>query len=80
MPTPVRNTRLRDARAKRGLTQPALARRARLAIGTINQAETGRRIPTVVTQERIARVLGVSRDYLWPNGWPEVREREEATA
>lgn len=61
-----KNDRLRDLRAKKGWSQPELARRARVSIGTINQAETGRRVPHVVTQERIARALGVPRDVLFP--------------
>jgi transcriptional regulator with XRE-family HTH domain len=61
-----RNLRLRDLRAKKGWTQPELARRARVGIATINQAETGKRVPHVTTQEKIARALGVPRDVLFP--------------
>jgi biotin operon repressor len=38
----------------------------------VNQAEVGKRVPQVVTQEKIARTLGVSREYLWPNQPVEV--------
>ncbi len=59
-------TRIRDFRARKGWTQPELARRARVSIGTINQAETGKRVPIVTTQEKIARALGVPRDIVFP--------------
>ncbi|MEX2439721.1 MAG: helix-turn-helix transcriptional regulator [Actinomycetota bacterium] len=60
-----RNHRLIDARVAKGWSQPKLAHRAKCAIGTINQAETGRRVPIELTQERIARALGVERAWLF---------------
>lgn len=79
-----RNLRLRDARAKKGWGQETLARKARVSIGTINTAETGRKIPQVVTQEKIARALGVPRDAIFPDEetlpWVEHPQEQEASA
>jgi transcriptional regulator with XRE-family HTH domain len=61
-----RNGRIRDLRAEQGWSQEVLARRAGVSLGTVNRAELGLRIPTVMTQERIARALGVKRRELWP--------------
>jgi DNA-binding XRE family transcriptional regulator len=61
-----RNDRMTDARVKKGWTQPELARRAKVSITTINQAEMGRLVPQLLTQERIAAALGKERRDLWP--------------
>ncbi len=71
-PKPTVNLRMRDTRAKKGWSQPELARRAKLSIATINQSEVGRRLPHYQTQERIARTLGVERTWLFPE--PEEEE------
>jgi transcriptional regulator with XRE-family HTH domain len=79
-----RNLKLRDARAKKGWGQEMLARKARVSAATINRAEIGRIVPTVVTQEKIARALGVPRDALFPDEemlpWIERPQEQEASA
>lgn len=62
-----RRNRIRDLRARKFWSQERLAREAGLSIVTVNRAETGRQVPTVVTQERIARALEVTRDVLFPD-------------
>jgi len=64
-------TPMRDLRAKKLLSQAKLAQRARVSINTINRAENHpEHIPNVVTQERIARALGVDRRLIWPDELP----------
>ncbi len=58
---------IRDLRAKKGWSQEQLARRAKVSTGTINTAEQGKHIPTVMNQERIAKALGVERREIWPD-------------
>ena len=62
--------RLRDRRIRRGLTQVHLAVRAKVAPGTISFAERDKRHPMPLVQERIARVLRVERQEIWPEGTP----------
>jgi transcriptional regulator with XRE-family HTH domain len=64
--------RIREMRARKLWTQEALARKAKVAIGTVNTAERGVRVPGVVTQEKLARALGVPRDVLFPEPATEV--------
>jgi transcriptional regulator with XRE-family HTH domain len=52
--------RLRELRAKAELSQPALAERADLPVGTIRHFEQGRREPTYGTLVKLATGLGVS--------------------
>lgn len=56
---------VRVARAKRDLTQEDLARLARVNPSTIIRAEKGNSV-SILTQERIARALGVPREELFP--------------
>jgi transcriptional regulator with XRE-family HTH domain len=60
------NRVLRDLRARKGWSQERLARVAGVSLGTINQAERGLRLPTVMTQQRIAEALEVERTLLFP--------------
>jgi len=57
---------LRDLRIAKGWRQIKLADRAEVAIGTISFAERDQRQPQLLTQERIARALGVHRREIWP--------------
>lgn len=57
--------RLRKAREARGWSQSALARRAGLTPGHINQIESGHRAnPNSETIEALVQALGVSADWL----------------
>lgn len=47
-------------RAKKGMTQEALARAADLPLGTISRIEAGNSIPRIDTAEKLALGLGVS--------------------
>jgi len=61
------NPVVRDLRARKLWTQAKLAHRARLSVNTINRIENEKGyVPNVVTQERIARALGVERQEIWP--------------
>ncbi|HXF72131.1 MAG TPA: helix-turn-helix transcriptional regulator [Actinomycetota bacterium] len=62
--------RLRDLRIAKGWNQTRLAARAKVSIGTISFAERGIRQPQELTQERIARALGVDRREIWPDSEP----------
>ena len=50
--------RLRVLRTGRGLTQRALAARARVSVVYIEKLEAGERIPTLPTLERLAAAVG----------------------
>jgi DNA-binding XRE family transcriptional regulator len=60
------NHRMRDLRGRKLWSQEELARRAKVSTWTIQRAETGKLVPHVMTQEKIARALGVPRDVLFP--------------
>lgn len=47
---------VRERRLAAGLSQPALARRAGVSVNTIKNVESGKMEPTLVTQQRLARV------------------------
>ncbi len=57
---------LRDLRGRRGWSQEQLAKRAGVSLTTVNRAERGVRVPTVMTQFRIAEALGVEPTVIWP--------------
>ena len=61
---------LRELRIDRLWSQRELARRAGVAHGTIVSAETGQRLPRLLTMRRIADALGVD--------WRNVAEFREA--
>lgn len=52
--------RLRRIRRARGLTQAALARKAKISREYVNMLEAGRYDPTVSVVQRLAKALGVS--------------------
>jgi transcriptional regulator with XRE-family HTH domain len=61
MPLP---TRLRQKRVELGWSQKELAGRLGVTQGAVAQLESGRRSPSRALVSRLARVLGVSADYL----------------
>lgn len=56
--------RITEERKKNGLSQAKLAEDSGVTPGAISQIESGQRTPTIPVLSRIARVLGVSVDYL----------------
>lgn len=56
--------RLRAAREKLGLKQQELGRLCGLGVNQISRYETGFHDPSAMTLAKLARVLGVSMDYL----------------
>ncbi len=57
--------RIRGLRIKKGLSQEKLARLANLSLNTVVKIESGdSKHPTIQTMACIAKVLGVSLDYL----------------
>ena len=56
--------RLQFLRKEAGLTQKQLAERLNMRDNTISQYEKGDRTPSVETQMNIARLFGVSIDFL----------------
>jgi transcriptional regulator with XRE-family HTH domain len=66
-PARVPNLMLRDLRAKKRLTQPELARKAKVSLGTVSGVESGRiPNPSVLTKEKLAQALGVAREVIFP--------------
>jgi transcriptional regulator with XRE-family HTH domain len=55
--------KLRRMRQARGLTAVELAKRARVTTGFISQLERSQTVPSLLTLQRIAAVLGVSVTY-----------------
>ncbi len=49
---------LGDLRRKAGLTQEALARRADIPLVNISKWESGTRVPTIISVQKLAIVLG----------------------
>lgn len=68
--------RLRDLRARAGLTQPELGERASMAAAEVSRIENGRRTPTLETAERLAHALGVSLEELIATPAPRGAELE----
>jgi transcriptional regulator with XRE-family HTH domain len=56
--------RIIEARQSKGLNQAQLAEKAGVTPAAISQIENGLRTPTIPVLHNIARVLGVSIDYL----------------
>jgi transcriptional regulator with XRE-family HTH domain len=57
--------RLKTLREAKGLSQDALAKKAKIAREYVNRLEAGRHDPTVGTLQRVAKALGISvRDLL----------------
>lgn len=63
-PTDVFPERLRVARARRELSQEALAKRANLQPSAISHFETGTRKPSFDNLRRLADALEITTDYL----------------
>jgi len=57
---------IRFHRERRGTSQEACARDVNVSTATWCNYEHGRTLPDVVTAQRIATVLGVPVDALWP--------------
>jgi transcriptional regulator with XRE-family HTH domain len=57
--------KLRRMRQARGLTAVELAKRARVTTGFISQLEHSQTVPSLLTLQRIAAVLGVSLTYFF---------------
>ena len=57
-------SRLRSARAMRGLNQEQLARRTNLQVSAVSLFETGSRKPSFDNLKRLADALNVTTDYL----------------
>ena len=51
---------LRQIRKEKGMTQLELGKKLKLDVGYISYLENGKKNPTVMTIEKIAKALGVS--------------------
>lgn len=60
---------LREARARAGLTQAELARRARFQPAHISHFENGTQLPSLKSFVRLCRGLGTSAEGLLPGLW-----------
>jgi transcriptional regulator with XRE-family HTH domain len=71
--------KLRRIRQARGLTAVELAKRARVTTGFISQLEHSQTVPSLLTLQRIAAVLGVSLTYFFleENLQPQVVRKQE---
>jgi transcriptional regulator with XRE-family HTH domain len=71
--------KLRSMRQARGLTAVELAKRARVTTGFISQLEYSQTVPSLLTLQRIAAVLGVSLTYFFleENLQPQVVRKQE---
>jgi transcriptional regulator with XRE-family HTH domain len=71
--------KLRRMRQARGLTAVELAKRARVTTGFISQLEHSQTVPSLLTLQRIATVLGVSLTYFFleENLQPQVVRKRE---
>lgn len=57
-------TNMREARKSKGLTQQELAEMLDIAQATVAQYETGAKSPNVYIGAEIAKILGVTLDFL----------------
>ena len=60
--------RIREVREKAGISQVELARRARIASPNLSAIECGRLAPYPKIKRKLARVLKVTQEELFPNG------------
>ena len=67
--------RLKELRAKNGLTQATFAEEFSISKGTIAMWETGKRTPDIETIKQIAEYFGVSVDYLVDNEKQDTSEQ-----
>ena len=65
MAEPVLRNRLKDVRAKLGLTQAELADRIAVSRKTINTVENGVFVPSTILSLRLAKVLGMKVEELF---------------
>ncbi len=65
MTDPLLNNRLKEARARLGLTQAELALRVGVSRKTINTVENGVFVPSTVLALRLARALGAPVEALF---------------
>lgn len=56
--------RFKDARIQSGISQKKAAEQLQVSAATVNNWETGRRLPTIDALGRMAELYGVSADYL----------------
>ena len=56
--------RLKKVREKAGMSQPELAKAAKVPVGTLRNWEQGLRVPRLDTAFKVAKALGVSLDLL----------------
>jgi transcriptional regulator with XRE-family HTH domain len=61
-------TRIRKKRSERGLSQKALAEAVGVSPPAINRFEKGIKTPSIDTLAKLAKVLGVSTDFLLGSG------------
>ena len=61
-------TRLREKRLERGLSQSELAYMARVPNCVISDCECGRRLPWREARKRLARALGIPENEIFPDG------------
>lgn len=59
------NTRMKQARAEKGLSQAELARKVGVSRQTVNMIESGDYNPTIALCRRICRTLGCTLDELF---------------
>lgn len=71
--------KLKEVRARAGLTQEALARAADISLSAITKLESGKVDPTWGTVQRIAKALGVSVEE-FKDDEPAAPEPEEKPA
>ena len=58
------NKRIKEERQRSGLNQAQLAQKAEITPAAVSQIENGLRTPSIPVLQKIAKVLGVSMDYL----------------
>ena len=56
--------RFKEARIQSGISQKDAAEQLQVSAATVNNWESGRRLPTIDTLEKMADLYGVSTDYL----------------
>jgi len=54
------SARIKALRLEQGLTQEKLCERAEISVDAVNRIETGTRVPTIDTLEKVAAALGTS--------------------
>jgi transcriptional regulator with XRE-family HTH domain/quercetin dioxygenase-like cupin family protein len=70
-------SRLKDERLKAGMTLRELARQAEVSPSFISQIENGKSQPSVATLYTFSRLLGISVDELFDQGWAQPAVAEE---